>query len=434
MNVTSLLKKSRQWLADLTVGGVWGRTLAIKTQQNLHWFWFDGMFASASDNIVLNFISLYILALGASETQVGLLSSFSSIACALVLLPGAFLAERFARRKFLPLFTAIGARLMIVMLVFVPILFKGPAVVWIAIAFSVIRDSFTNLGWPAWMSVTNDLVPIEGRGRFFGSRNFIMSVTGMVATLLAGKVITIFVAPLGYQVAFGAAFVLGMSSTFSYAHIREQTRHTARLGIPKISRQKLVALFKSHPQFVALMITAALWNFAVNISGPFFNVYMVQNLKFSAASVGFLAVVTSFTTLATQNQFGALADRLSSRRLQLISMCFIPLLPLAWVFSTQVWHIVIINAVSGVVWGAFNLVSFNLLLATIPENQVPRFSAIYQVVVMLSLAAGALAGSAIVSKWSFIGVFVVSTLCRYIATGLFAKLVHEPQKSTILAG
>jgi MFS family permease len=429
MNKTfPLLKKSKLWLANLTVGGSWGRTLQQETQHNLRWFWFDGLFASASDNIVLNFISLYILTLGASEIQVGLLSSFSSIACALVLLPGATLAERFARRKLLPLFTAIGARLMIVMLVFVPILFKGPSVVWIAIAFSVIRDTFTNLGWPAWMSVTNDTVPIEGRGRFFGSRNFIMSITGMIATLLAGKLITIFIAPLGYQIAFAAAFVLGMSSTFSYAHIREQNPHSARLGFPKISRQKIADLFKGRSQFVALMITAALWNFGVNISGPFFNVYMVKNLKFSAASVGFLAVVTSFTTLTTQNQFGALADRLSSRRLQLASMCIIPLLPLAWVFSTQVWHITIINAVSGVVWGAFNLVSFNLLLATIPENQVPRFSAIYQAVVMLSLAAGALVGNAIISRWSFIGVFIASALFRYLATALFAKLVHEPKK------
>ena len=49
------------------------------------------------------------------------------------------------------------------------------SLVWAAIFFSVLRDSFANLGYPAWMAVTNEIVPIEGRGRFFGSRNFINS-------------------------------------------------------------------------------------------------------------------------------------------------------------------------------------------------------------------------------------------------------------------
>jgi predicted MFS family arabinose efflux permease len=181
------------------------------------------------------------------------------------------------------------------------------------------------------------------------------------------------------------------------------------------------------------MLTAALWNFGINISGPFFSPHMVENLNFSAASVGFLAVVTSFSTLATQNQIGALADRLGSRRLQLASMCLIPLLPIAWIFSTQVWQIAIINTFSGVFWGTFNLVSFNLLLSYIPSDQVPRFSAVYQIVVMLSLALGALVGSALISRWGFVSVMVASAILRFSATGLFARLVHDPQKATPMA-
>jgi MFS family permease len=433
MKISSWIDKSRLWLTNLTVGGAWGRTLKPQTQQNLRWFWFDGLFASASDNISINFISLFILSLGASEAQIGLMSAFSSVACAILLLPGALLAESTTRKKMLAWLCGIGARLALLMLVFVPILFKGPYVVWIAIAISVTRDSFNNLGFPAWMSVTNETVPIDGRGRYFGSRNFVMGITGMITTLLAGKLITMFVAPLGYQIALGLAFVIALFSVFSYVHIQEQPSRILFPVTPGFSLRSLAKMLKGRPQFIALMLTAALWNFGINISGPFFSPHMVENLNFSAASVGFLAVVTSFSTLATQNQIGALADRLGSRRLQLASMCLIPLLPIAWIFSTQVWQIAIINTFSGVFWGTFNLVSFNLLLSYIPSDQVPRFSAVYQIVVMLSLALGALVGSALISRWGFVSVMVASAILRFSATGLFARLVHDPQKATPMA-
>jgi MFS family permease len=422
VSVSTLISSTKKWLADITVGGPWGRTLSKQHQYNMHWFWFDGLFASASDNIVINYISIYIIALGASETQIGLMSSFSSIACALILLPGAILAERTQRKLKIAFICGIFARLMILLLIFVPTLFKNPALVWIAIALSVGRDAFNNFGYPAWMDVANGTVPIEGRGRFFGSRNFIMSVTGILTTLLAGKLITGFAGTLGYQIALAVSFMFGMASTFSFGHIHEKGT-LLRSEKRSFNFKEIVQMFKGQPQFTALTLTAALWNFGIYISGPFFNVQMVNVLKFSAASIGFVAVITSVTTLITQNQIGAYADRVGMRRLQYLSMWFIPLLPLSWIFATQVWHVALINAFSGIVWGAYNLVSFNLLLATIPQGQVPRYSAVYQIVIMLSMAVGAAFGSALIAHWGFISVLIGSAVVRYAAAILFGKWV-----------
>lgn len=422
------LYRTRHWLRNLPIGGKWGRTQPAPVRRNLRWFWFDGLFASAGDNIVINFITLYILALGANEGQIGLMNSLTNLIGAILLLPGALIAERIIHKKWVNLsFSALG-RLAVLMLVFVPIFVKGPAVVWVAIAFSLLRDASGNLAYPAWMAVTHTIVPLEGRGRFFGSRNFVMSITSMIATLLTGKIITLLVNPIGYQIAMAASFVFGCSSIFSYSHI-DDTPTDEPQPIPHsrhFSLRSIPGMFLDQPQFTALAITAAVWNFAINISGPFFSVYMVQGLHFSAASVGFLAVVTSMTTLATQNQFGTIADRIGPRRLQVLSMFLIPLLPVAWIFASQVWHIAVINAFSGVVWGMFNLVSFNLLLASIPKAQVPRYSALYQIVVLGSLALGAAVGSAIIVRTNFFVVCIISTIARFIAAGLFARVVHDP--------
>jgi len=427
MRFQYIYQKTRRWISDLTVGGSWGRTQSALIQHNLRWFWLDGFFASASDNIVVNFVSLYILSLGATQAQIGLMSSLSNLTAAALLLPGAFLAERIGRRKEISLFCGGGfGRLALLMLVFVPILMKGAGLVWIAIALSVTRDAFSNLGYPSWMGVTNDIVPMEGRGRYFGARNFVMGIAGMAATLIAGQLITLFVAERGYQIALGIAFVLGAASTFSYAKIHDKPIPYQRVNANNSSLRYFISLLKGQPQFVALAATAAVWNFALNVSGPFFNVFMVQDLKFNASEVGILAVVSSLTGLLVQNRMGELVDRLGPRKVQFISMSIIPLIPLAWIPATQVWHIALINIFSGAVWGAFNLASFNLLLASMPKSLVPRYSAIYQIIVTLSLSAGALVGSLMVDHWGFVSVLIASAIFRWVAAGLFARWIKDP--------
>jgi MFS family permease len=434
MRLSYFTQKTIHWMSDLPVGGAWGRTLQERVQKNLNWLWFDGLFASASDNIMVNFVSLYILSLGASEFQIGLMSSLSSFTAALMLFLGAILADRVGHHKEITVFTGGGlGRLCILMLVFVPIFFHGVHVVWIAIGFSVLRDGFGNLGYPSWMSVLNETIPLEGRGRFFGSRNFVMGIAGMITTLAAGKIITMFVHQTGYQIVMAAAFILGMASSYCFFHLKT-VPSIKRIGRgSSLSIRGLPGLLKGHPQFVALMVTAGLWNFAINISGPFFNVYMVQNLHFSASIVGLTLVSTALSGLLVLNSVGGLSDRLGPRKLQIFSMILIPLLPIMWIFARQPWHVILINIFGGIVWAAFNLTSFNLMLNSIPKDQVPSYSALYQIMVTLSLAFGAVLGSALITRYGFFVLLIASAVGRVIATILFVRMVHEPTKVTSTA-
>lgn len=434
MRISFYTHKISQWASDLPVGGSWGRTVHERIQKNLRWLWFDGLFASASDNIMLNYVSLYILSLGASEFQIGLMSSLSSFTAALMLFLGAILAERIGHHKEITVLSGgFMGRLCVLMLVFVPILFDGANVVWIAIGFSVLRDGFGNLGYPSWMSVLNETIPLEGRGRFFGSRNFVMGITGMITTLAAGEIITLFVHQTGYQIVLAAAFVLGLASSYSFFKLKTEPT-IKRIGRgTSLSLKAIPGLLKGHPQFVALMLTAGLWNFAINISGPFFSVYMVKDLHFTASLVGLTNVATALSGLLVLNGVGGLADRLGPRKLQIYSMILIPLLPVMWIFAREPWHVVLINIFGGTIWAAFNLTSFNLMLNSIPKDKVPSYSALYQIMVTLSLALGAILGSALITRYGFILLLIASAVVRVIATILFARMVHEPTKEIIEA-
>jgi hypothetical protein len=112
--------------------------------------------------------------------------------------------------------------------------------------------------------------------------------------------------------------------------------------------------------------------------------------------------------------------------MQLISGLLIPILPFAWLFVTSPWHVVPINLLSGILWGAYNLAAFNYLLFLTPAEQRARYSALFQLIVMVSLAAGAAVGSVIISSaWAYKGVFIGSAVGRLTAALLFARFVHS---------
>jgi MFS family permease len=406
-------------------GGAWADAQPPQVRHNLRWFWFDGFFSAASDNIILTYLTLYVLALGASGIQIGLMSSLSSLSATLLLLPGALLAERIGRRKNITVISGgIFSRLMVLLLVFVPLVFPPGLVVVAAIGLSVLRDALANLSLPAWVSLTADIVPISHRGRYFGSRNIYMIIIGMATTLLGGEVITRLGQPLGYQIALGLAFGLGMISTISFARLRDphpQARVTAQKV--ELSPIKLLKPLWSTRAFLAFSVTAALWNFSLNIAGPFFNVYMVQNLNASATTVGLLSIVSSLSSLPAQYFFGPLTDRLGPRRVMMITGLLIPFLPFSWLFITASWQIIPLNIFSGFMWGGYSLAAFNILLEVTPHAQRERTTALYQILVALSLAGGAALGGFLVSQFGYKSIFLGSAIGRWVSAGLFARFV-----------
>ncbi|MBN1963199.1 MAG: MFS transporter, partial [Anaerolineae bacterium] len=348
---------------QFTAGGRWTYRLPASTRRNLRWFWFDGIFVSANDAIIVAYLSLFVLALGGTRAQIGLMSALSSLSAALLMLPGATAAERWGSRKQVVLLSGKGvSHAATLLLALIPLAFSGPPAIALVIALAVVRSAFANFGVPAWISLTADIVPLSWRGRYFSARNMAMGITGMMASYLIGQMITRAGDPVGYPLATGLAFAVGMASTFSYAHIKEPPVASAPPKTGRGSGTPLLRHMRAHPGFLAFCATAALWNLSLNIAGPFFNVYLVETVKANAGVVGTLSVIASLAALPGQRLFGPLSDRWGPRRIQLITGLLIPVLPCAWALVRSPWHVVPINLASGFLWAGYNLSSFNFLL------------------------------------------------------------------------
>jgi len=409
-------------------GGRWTDRVSPHIRHNLRWFWLDGVFAQVVEAITLAYVSLYVLALGGTRSQIGWMSALGSLSAALMLLPGAALAGRLGRRKQVVLVSGGGvARAALLLLALAPLAAQGRAVVYLAIALVVVREAFANLGLPAWVSLTADIVPLSWRGRYFGSRNFAMGLAGMATTLVVGQLITQAGSPLGYQLTFGLAFAAGIISTFSFSRLREPSTPITRPASEDAPRLSLLQHFRAHPEFLIFCAITALWSFSLNVAGPFFNIYVVEGLQGDAGDVGILSVVSAISGLPGQRVFGTLTDRWGPRRVQLLTSLLIPVLPVAWVFVRAPWHVIPINTVAGFLWAGYTLASFNLLLMMVPEDQRHTYTALYQIVVLGSLAAGAAVGGLVIADLGYKAVFVISGVGRLVAALLFAWLVRGSQ-------
>lgn len=446
----------RQRAARFTAGGGWTDQLHSSVQRNLRWFWLDGVFAQASESIVVAYLSLFLLALGATAGQIGLMSALSNLSAALLVLPGAAIVERWGRRKQTCLIGGGGiARGTLLLLALLPLAFTGSAAIYTAITLAVIRIAFGNLSVPAWTSLTADIVPLRWRGRYFASRNVAMGVASMAVTYVVGQLITRAGNPAGYQLAMGIAFTAGILSTFSFAQIEEPSiphpnppplvkdarkgTGEGREGVapqaeegresPISQRQSWSALIqdlRSSPNFIAFCAIAALWNLSINVAGPFFSVYLVGNLKASAGFVGALAVINGLAALPGQRLFGMLSDRWGPRRVQLVTGLLIPLVPWGWAISRAPWQVIPAELASGFLWAGYGLSSFNFLLTMMPEDRRERYSALYQIVVTATLAIGAAIGGVIATQWGYATTMIVSGFGRLAAALLFVRFVRQP--------
>lgn len=405
-------------------GGDWALGLSRLTRDNLRWFWYDGLFSAFSDNIVLTYLNLYILALGGTPAQIGLMTSLSSLASALVLLPAAIYVEKYGHRKQLTVISGgIGARAVLLLMAIMPFFIQGPLLIGVAITLVVGRNIGAYVGYPGWMAMTGDMVPIQGRGRYFANRNVAMVIASILITYTAGEIITRFASPYGYQIAMGLAFLLGAVSTYSFAQIKDPRGDGPIDSGARFNLRSLLKDLVEDRNILRYNLLMAGWNFSLNIAGPFFSLYWVEDLHATGTEVAIITIASSVSSLLASRRIGILNDRWGPRKLQMISGLIIPIVPWAWIFTTNAWQGVPINLLGGALWAAYSLAALNYLLQMAPPEKMARHAALNQVIVTAALAVGAAVGGPIASQFGYHAVFILSGAGRLIFALLFMGLI-----------
>ncbi|MDH5344522.1 MAG: MFS transporter, partial [Gammaproteobacteria bacterium] len=309
------------------------------------------------------------------------------------------------------------------------------------IASVVLYHGGAHLVAPQWSSMMGDIVPERRRGRFFGLRTRIVTLTTFLALMIGGMLLHVFNGKgktlEGFVLLFAVAGLARVISVYHLSRIRDPGGHVAALELP-VGREWWQRL--RHSNAVRFSIFFALMQFGVAIASPFFTVYLLRDLGFSYLEFTLNSGASIFTQFLTLSQWGRISDVFGNRRIMTVTGLFIPLMPILWTVSTDVWYLIAIQALSGFSWAGFTLAAGNFVYDLIAPNRRATYLAIHNVLANVGIFAGAILGGFLATvlpteallfgttyAWlsPLYGVFVISTLVRGGVAALLLPKLRE---------
>lgn len=385
-------------------------------------FWWYGVLIALAAAFVDSYVTLYILALGATKLQIGTLASIASFLTMLAPLLGAQWVARWGKRKPVFMISLAMQFLILLLAVLAPVIISGPALVSVLIGIMALRSGVSSIGSPAWTSLAGDIVPIEYRGRYFSSRKTIMSVVTMVTVPVAGQIIDRTATPWGYQITFGIAIGVAMAAVFLYGHIPEpesvEGKH--RENVWTAMRQALLA----NPTFLRFTLLIAFWNLSVQLAAPYLSVFQIEELTSSPGIIGVLGTVSALTDVIGRQVFGRVIDRRGPRWTFSLCALLIPILPLLWIPLTRPWQAIFVMIPNGFLWAGFDASNFNLQLELSDARHRTQAVAAHSSLNSVATIVGPLLGAKFIEELGYDWDFVLSGFGRWVAAGLFILLLR----------
>ena len=382
----------------------------------------DGLLASASD-AVLPFLPLYLVLLGATATEVGMLSIAGGLAGLVALFPGAWLAQRVKSLRAVVVLGGGGvARIGLLGLAAIPFVFDGQRAVTAILVIASVRALVSMLGHASWVSVFAAVVPPDARAKYTARRSLVISVTAMAGVPLMGLLVSRYGGMSGYQVAFLVAAVLGFMSTACYGAIDEPKDREPAMASGGYRSMLVDAEFSRYLLATGVLHTSSM------VVAPFLIVYLSRDLGASPTLIGGLTTIEAVAAVGGQAVVGSLVSRFGSRRIFVASMALMPLIPVLWLGITAPWQAAVPYLVTGVAWSLCNLAAFDLLLRAAPRAELGRYAAAQQAMVLLAGFLGPVLGTAIMNVWGMPALFLVSALGRGFAVATFVAPATLPAR------
>jgi len=387
-----------------------------------------------------SYFSAFALYFKATTAQIGILATLPPLLASMAQLISAWFGRRLGQRKPIIIFGASMQGLALIPLAILPILFPEHAIPILVIC-AILYFGGANLAVPQWGSMMGDLVSERRRGRFFGRRTRLCSITSFLALILAGITLDLFdrnaYTLTGYIVIFFAAIIARFVSVYHLSQMYDPPGHVAALESP-FQRGFWQRVHGS--SFARFSIYFAAMQFAVAIASPFFVVYMLRDLHFSYLEYTIITAMSVLMQFLALNRWGRISDAFGNRLILVITGLMIPVLPMLWIFSTNYIYLLVVQALAGMAWGGFSLSASNYVYDLVPASKRAMYLAFHNVLTSVAVFSGALIGGYLGAhlptridiiglhyEWFSVlyGVFVISAILRLTVAALLLTRLKE---------
>lgn len=368
----------------------------------------EGVFGTLVYSIIGGvLLSNFLLDLGASPVFIGLLASIPQLLNLFQPL-GAYFADRSQSRRKWSISIFLSSRLLW-LIVALAIFFRGSfhivehiILVQLTLAIILVTNIIEAFGRASNVSWMAALVPERLRGRYFGFRNSSINLMNLVAVPLLGLIVSKY--PGGTVQGFGIVLIIGivfglisLGYQLLMTDVNPQLESVSSTNADPSEGWETVLSFLKNANFLKFILYSSLWSFAVNVSAPFFNLYLLDKLSIDVSVVTIYNSLTTGANLLMLIFWGKLADRVGNRPLLVTVGILVALIPLLWLFgecntiSLWIWF-PLLHLISGATWAAIELCSGNLLMGVAPKANRSIYFALAAAVPGVTGAMGIIVG------------------------------------------
>ncbi|PFO08309.1 MFS transporter [Bacillus sp. AFS076308] len=326
---------------------------------------YHGMVSTIAVNLASNYFPIFAISiLGATNYQVGLISSLPPLVALMMTIPAAILLNRLELQKKTVAMSVLWARMMFLLLagvVFIHTSYQAWTFL-IIVALMNVPGTISNIGWQTLIS---GMIKENRRGAFFSDRNRLLTVVGMITTLIIGVVMKSQTHHAwAYQILFVIAFLFGFLEVFYLMKHREE---------PQIIQEQKKSsmdwsIFKDRG-YKWFLITALCFNFTWQMAWGLFNIYNVKYVHATILWISIFSVANQLVQIFSFPLWKKWAEQRSNTLMLVWVAVGMATAPVLNILSTNVFYITFVSMTSGFFVSGTTLLLFNLLLEQSPEEK-----------------------------------------------------------------
>ncbi len=392
-------------------------------KQNFRYVQIDAIGVSIS-NVAAPFLPVFLTRLGASNFQVGLLTSMPGVTgLVLAILVGRFLQTR---RNIVPWYSL--SRLLVISCYAM----TGLLTFFLSREYTVVATlaiwAFASLPQTAlavaFSVVMNAVAGPEGRYALLSRRWAIFGLTGVIFTFLVTRVIDLVEFPHNYEMMFFGLSIGGLISYYFSNQIKLPDQAPLTL-LPFTSvfdsARNYFSLIRGEPAFTSFAIKKFVYFSAITLSAPIMPLFLVREVKATDSQIGTITMVMTLVMLAGYFLWPWSSRKYGGRFVLLATtfgMIFYPALTAA---TPQVSLIIIYAAIAGLFQAGLDLVFFDELMKTVPSEYGAMFVSLAQSLQYLSAILAPLLGAWLADTIGLGGALWASAGLRLLGFLLFLR-------------
>lgn len=342
--------------------------------------------------MVLPYASLYILAVGGDNAQIGIVTGLLPLAGLIMFPISGYLTDSAGRVRLIALSGYLSASIMLLFL-FAPS--------WEWIAFGTLLQGFMVFEFPPTSAILADSLEPRNRGVGLATMNALSNGFAIFSPFIAGMILEVYGNNIGMRLIYGLyGLQYLVNATIVIRYLNETTPIEKSGKIPSISTILKEAyggipeLLRNMPRRVkALGVVLGSGFIANGIASPFWVVYATKVIGLSNIEWGLILLIESITKTMLTIPFGLIADKYSRTKTlfaaTVVSLFSLPTL----IFASTFRDVLLIRMGVGVAGALFFPASTALMADFVPRELRGRvMAAIGRGSILVGAAGGGTGG------------------------------------------